>query len=368
MRILLTIDAVGGVWQYGLDLARGLAQRGVEPVLALMGPAPDAAQRAEVQAIDGVTLVETGLPLDWLCQGPFAVLGAGAEIAGLAQTFGADLIHLNSPALAAAKPPGIPLVAVTHGCISTWWEAAKPGVPLDESLMWHRELMRTGLRAADRVVAPTASYARLIARQYALPDAPLVVHNGRASLVAEHAPLALEERVLTVGRLWDSVKRADLLDRVAVRLTIPFDAAGQVTGPQGEHVSLTHLNLLGQIDGAALGRRLARCPVFVSAASFEPFGLSVLEAANASCALVLSDIDSFRELWGDAALFVAGDDAGAYVAAIESLIADPDLRLRLGAAACERAARYTPAAMADGMLAIYADLLGRHPASRRAAA
>ena len=40
-------------------------------------------------------------------------------------------------------------------------------------------------------------------------------------------------------------------------------------------------------------------------ALYEPFGLAVLEAAQAGCALVLSDIPTFRELWDGAALFVA---------------------------------------------------------------
>jgi glycosyltransferase involved in cell wall biosynthesis len=91
----------------------------------------------------------------------------------------------------------------------------------------------------------------------------------------------------------------------------------------------------------------------VSAASFEPFGLAVLEAAQAGCPLVLSDIPTFRELWDGAALFVAPDSEIDVAQAIESLIADPALRAQLGAAAVERAALYTPAAMAEGMLGIY---------------
>ena len=96
----------------------------------------------------------------------------------------------------------------------------------------------------------------MVARHYGLPRTPQVVHNGRTPLIAT-ASSAIHDRVLTVGRLWDRVKRADLLDRVAARLTVPFDAAGAVTGPHGECVTLEHLHLLGQIDGAALALALA---------------------------------------------------------------------------------------------------------------
>lgn len=367
LRILLTIDAVGGVWQYGLDLARGLAARGVETVLAVLGPAPDDAQRAEARAIAGATLIETGLPLDWLSDSPSPVLAAGAAIAKLARETGAHLVQFNTPTLGAAAPPAVPVVAVTHGCVGTWWQAAKPSEPLAPEYRWHRQLMGEGLRAADRLVAPSASYARMVARHYGLPHTPRVVHNGRTPLAA--VPLAVaSDRALTVGRLWDRVKRADLLDRVAARLSVPFDAAGAAVGPHGERGQLDHLNLLGKIDEAALGERLAQRPVFVSAASFEPFGLAVLEAANAGCALVLSDIPSFRELWDGAATFVPLDDEPGYAAAIEALIADPAARRQFGEAARTRAARYTPQAMADGMLAIYAELLGaRVPGGKVAA-
>ncbi len=49
-RVLLSTDAVGGVWTYALDLARGLSERGTDVVLAVLGPKPSRAQRAAVAA------------------------------------------------------------------------------------------------------------------------------------------------------------------------------------------------------------------------------------------------------------------------------------------------------------------------------
>jgi len=367
MHVLITIDAVGGVWQYGLDLARGMASRGTRATLALLGPGPDAHQRAEAEAVPGLHLIETGRPLDWLCNGPEPILEAGAAVAKLAGELGVDLVHLNMPTLAGAAAFDMPVVAMTHGCVSTWWEAANDE-PLDRQFHWHRDLMREGLAAADRRVAPTASYAATIARHYGLSDLPRVVHNGRLPLLRTPLQSAPARRVLTVGRLWDRVKRADLLDRVAADLPVPFAAAGAAVGPHGETVALEHLVPLGQLGAAALGRELAERPVFVSAASFEPFGLAVLEAAGAGCALVLSDICSFRELWDGAALFVGRDDEIGYREAIESLLDDPAAREELGTAAARRADRYTPQASADAMLGIYAELLEKQAGSGRVAA
>ncbi|EZP57498.1 glycosyltransferase family 4 protein [Sphingomonas sp. RIT328] len=366
MRLLLTTDAVGGVWQYTAELAVALAARGVTSVVAVLGPPPNADQRAMLDAAGrAVTLVVTGLPLDWTCHEAAPVEAAGAAIAALAVAQGVELIHYNMPTLAAAGAP-LPSIAVAHGCVATWWQAARD-VPLAAAYRWHRALTATGLRAVDRVVAPSAAYAEVVARHYALARPVLAIHNGRS--LPEVAPAGAPADVaLTVGRLWDDVKNAALLDRAAARLPIPFLAAGATRGPHGETIQLEHLHRLGEVSGAQLARHLARRPIFVSAARFEPFGLAVLEAAQAGCALVLADIPTFRELWEGVALFVPADghDHG-WCRAIEALALDGPRRAALGEAARLRAARYTPAATADQMLALYRATLTR-PTIRRAAA
>ena len=59
----LVTDAVGGVWLYGLELARALRPLGIETVLAVTGPPPNTEQREEAADF---RLIDTGLPLDWL--------------------------------------------------------------------------------------------------------------------------------------------------------------------------------------------------------------------------------------------------------------------------------------------------------------
>lgn len=360
MRVLLTADAVGGVWTYTVDLARALAARDVETVIALLGPAPSDGARDQVRAIPGARLVETGHALDWLSDGPGPILTAGAALAELACDEHVDLVQLNMPSLGGAAPPPVPVVTVIHGCVPTWWQATCPGTALPADFEWIRELTGEGLRCADATVAPSAAYARAVADLYGLPDTPSVVHNGRAFAPAVSS--GLHDCVFTAGRLWDRAKNVALLDRVAGRLVVPFHAAGPTVGPHGEAIALANLHPLGCLDEAGLARRLAARPVFVSAARFEPFGLAVLEAATAGCALVLSDMPVFRELWADAALFVAGEDEADWVEAIESVIGDAKLRARLGEAARRRAGRYTAEAMADGMLGVYARVAARHPA------
>ena len=357
MRVLMTTDAVGGVWQYSLELAAALE---AEVVLAVLGPAPDEGQRAAAQGA-GLRLVETGLPLDWLSDGPQPVLAAGAAIADLAREVRADVVHLNAPALAVAGFDQ-PVVVVNHGCLGTWWDAARGG-PVDPALAWLPELIGRGLRAADCVTAPTRAYAEATARLYGLPVIPTAVHNGRTPLPLPDAqPFG---GALTLGRLWDEVKDATTLDKAAEQLGAPFVAIGATRAPHGAVVQLRHLQATGPLPEGAVSEWLARRPVFVSAARFEPFGLAVLEAAQAGCPLVLSDIPTFRELWDGVARFVTPGDAQGFADAIKAVLDDPVRHAALGAAARARAAHYTPAATAAAMTEIYRDALGfgaRHQA------
>ncbi|HEX8442612.1 MAG TPA: glycosyltransferase family 4 protein [Allosphingosinicella sp.] len=362
MRLLLTADAVGGVWQYATDLARALQGRGVEVLIALLGPAPSASQR---EAARDLTLIDTGLQLDWLAETPEEVRAAGDALALLAQARQVDLVQLNAPALAAGSAFDVPVVAVSHSCLLTWWESVIGGA-LPENFRWRVALHDEGLRASSLVVTPSSAFAEATREAYVLRTAPHVIHNGRAPLaLPEVAP---HDFAFTAGRLWDKGKNLATLDRAAAALAVPLYAAGPETGPDGETISFQHARPVGVVGERELARRLAARPVFVSAALYEPFGLAVLEAASAGCPLVLSDIPTFRELWDGAATFVKPLDDAGFAAAISRTIGDDLARAEWGRKAKERAARYNVNAMAADMLVAYRGVLAAKTGQARAAA
>jgi glycosyltransferase involved in cell wall biosynthesis len=120
--------------------------------------------------------------------------------------------------------------------------------------------------------------------------------------------------------------------------------------------------MLGRLGAAELAEWYARAAIYALPARYEPFGLSALEAAHSGCALVLGDIPSLREIWGDAAVFVTPDDSRALEAALRELIADPEFRERKASAAYEHAMQYTPRRMAAGYLEAYASVADRRRA------
>jgi glycosyltransferase involved in cell wall biosynthesis len=346
-RLLLATDAVGGVWVYSVELARALEPLGVETVLAVMGPSPNAKQRQEVA---GINLIDTGLPLDWLDTSPSELRLAGEALAKFARMEGADIVQVNSAALLADVRFDQPCVAVQHSCVASWWAALR-GTPLPDPFVWRRELVERGLSRAAVVVAPSIAFAAETARIYGVGSPIVPVHNGRRPAIASSGSQA--DFVFTASRLWDEGKNVTTLDAAAARLKVPFEAAGAQRGPNGAAVQLDHIRLLGELGAARLAALYGARPIFASAALYEPFGLSVLEAAYAGCALVLSDIPTHREIWGGAAIFVPARDDRAFASAIQDLLDDRDEREELGRMARARAQLYTPERMARGMADIY---------------
>lgn len=357
-RLLMTTDAVGGVWRYACSLSGALGQRGWDVLLAVLGPRPDAVQAREVEAMPGVRLLPAPFPLDWTGAGRETMEAAAVELARLARRESCDLAQLNTPLLAAAGEWAMPLVGVAHGCIATWWRGAR-GSAIDRDLAWHRDMTAQGLMACDVVIAPSLSFAADLARTYAIDRRIEKVHNGVAPPSVKPVPAA-DPFVFTAGRLWDEAKNTSVLNAAAAGLSVPLLAAGATKGPQGQAAPVDHLQALGQLPAEAVAEYLAARPVFVSTARFEPFGLAVLEAAQAGCPLVLSDIPTFRELWGGAASFVDPSDASGFTSAIEAIVGDPELRRRLGASARDRSREYSLKTMTEEMLGHYAAALAEH--------
>ena len=350
--VMLTTDAVGGVWRYCLELARGFSARGASIVLIAMGPAPDEAQRAEARAL-GVTLLDTGLPLDWLAQRPDDLDMAAHELADLALQIGADTIQLHTPALATGTGWPAPVIAMAHSCVGTWWRAVRGNAIVPGDLAWRVNYVASGLAAADAIIAPTEAFATALHAAYGRQWTIQAIPNGRHTTPLPRDP---QPHALTAGRLWDEGKNIPLLDQAAASLSYPVYAAGPVNGPNGAHVACDNVRLLGVLDEPEMARQYARAAVFVSTARYEPFGLAVLEAAQGGAALVLSNIPTFRELWDGAATFVDPDDAAGLRRTLQSLLQDSVRCAALGESARKRAGDYGAERMVAATWSVHCNL------------
>ncbi len=333
-RVLVTIDE--GTWPQVWPLVRGVGASRVHVVLCTLGPPLSRARRAAALALPHVTLHESTWPLEWAAE-PWADLQrAGAWLRDLAARHAVDVVHVNHLALG-ALPWGRPVVVAAHGCALSRWQALhlEPAPPC-----WDRyahEVSRA-LRAADLVVAPSRALLDALEGLYGPLGTMRVVPYGAdppAAAGAEGPPF-----VLSAPGPWDAAAGVALLERIAARLPVPVYVAGPAS------VGPTRLRPLPAED--ELSRWVARSPVFVHVARYEPFGVSALEAALAGCALVLADIPSHREVWGDAATYVAPDDAAAWIEVIDALVSVDGLRRDVAARARARAELWSMDRMVSG--------------------
>jgi len=355
--VLMTADAVGGVWRYTIDLGRALAARGVRTTVAVMGPFPSPSQRREGEAA-GLAILDRSFRLEWMENPWDDVRRAGGWLLALERALLPDVVHLNGYAHAALEWRA-PVVVVAHSCVRSWWRAVK-GEEAPARFKEYREAIAAGLLAARVVIAPTAAMLRALEEEYGPALRARVIPNGCMVAGGHAEPFwgAKEEVVLSAGRAWDEGKNIAALCAVAGQLSWPVCVAGEARAPEAPSCELPGVRRLGHLLAPELASWYRRAAIYALPARYEPFGLSVLEAASAGCALVLGDILSLRENWSDAATFVDPNDGPALGAALEDLISNPVRREALARRAWARSLRFTIDRTADEYLKTYEDLLG----------
>jgi glycogen(starch) synthase len=357
-KVLMTADTVGGVWTYAIDLARALGSEGVQVALATMGGRPSSSQRWEARCIETLDLYESEYRLPWMDDPWEDVKRAGDWLLNLAAQVSPDVVHLNEP-VHGSLPWDVPVVAVGHSCVLSWWQSVlKTPAPVEWSR--YQAEMRRGLSSADAVVAPSHWMLEQLRRHYGVVGGT-VIPNGRDTT---SAPERKGPVVFAAGRVWDPAKNLMGLDQVADGLAWPVFVAGEPCHPSAvQALPALHVRLLGRLSACEVAAWLRQASIYAFPARYEPFGLSVLEAALAGCALVLGDLPTLREQWDGRAVFVSPDEPATLRTAIEALIEDPDLRSALAMRARRHALTLTPRRMAIGYLSLYTELLVRQPAA-----
>jgi glycosyltransferase involved in cell wall biosynthesis len=218
----------------------------------------------------------------------------------------------------------------------------------------YRHAVTSGLGAASWVVAPTGAMLESLRRDYGQFQRASVIPNGRDGR-RFHPSAVKEPFVVAAGRMWDEAQNLSALAAVAPALAWPVCVAGPLAPPGAAPPPLQPLGPLGP---DALADVLGRASIYALPARYEPFGLTILEAALSGCALVLGDVPSLRELWGNAAALVPPGDTEAICRTLQRLIDNPVERARAGAAALRRARRFWPERTARAYLSLYRRLLG----------
>jgi glycosyltransferase involved in cell wall biosynthesis len=342
------IRGIGGSERHLLTLLPALAELGVEPVL--------------------VGLDDPG----WEVAPFYDALGVPAVHVPAPR----DLDPLLAPRLRRALRAARPDVVHTHLVHADVYGALAAGRALLVSTKHNDDPFRRGpfrhverllARRAARVIAITDALRRFQVETVGLPAAKVAtVHYGldepppawgENELELPHGPI-----VAAIARLVPQ-KGVD----VAVRALAGLDATLVVLGEGPERGSLealarelgVRLVLPGRVPDVAAVLRGA--DVLVHPARWEGFGLAVLEAMLCSLPVVATRVSSIPEIVvdGETGLLVPAEDAPALHAALERVLGDADLRMRLGQAGRERARReFSVERMARRTLDVYEGVLG----------
>ena len=205
--------------------------------------------------------------------------------------------------------------------------------------------------------------------------------SDTASLPREAPPPAqpgVDLRLLFVGRL-EPRKGIDILLAIAPRLVAEFpnlqidivgnDRVGGVPPYRAEFEARNRDNhnasrvvFHGEVSAAALRGFYNACSLFVSPSLYESFGLVFVEAMMFAKPVVGCAVGGMVEVIaeGETGLLVPPGDPEALHVALRRLVADPDLRERMGNAARRRYdANYRPEHMAAGVANFFEQAIDR---------
>jgi glycogen(starch) synthase len=371
VHVLVTTDTLSGVWTYTRELVTGLVSRGVRVTLVSFGEIPLPHQTCWMDNLHGLEYHPTAFRLDWMQEGEQDLEDSSAYLTALVRELKPDLLHLNQLCYG-SLPVDVPRIVVAHGDLISWWRSVHGHEPKESRwLRWYREVVRGGLSKADTVVAPTAWMLDTIRTCYARPQRDAVIYNGRNPIFF-NPYVNKEDSVLAVGRLLDAGKQVSLLTQHTHPLPVCIVGSDTPVLPPKVPIradvklaiDTVNVAFKGPQTEAQLRLLYSRAAIYAATSRYEPFGMAALEAALSRCAIIANDIPSYREIWGDAALYFRANDANSLAALIRRLSEQKDLCRAYANRAFQHAReRFNAKRMIDEYLQLYRSVLGAESAA-----
>lgn len=376
--VLITADAVGGVWSHVRELALGLRRRRWRVTVALLGPMPDSGAMGWA-ADSGVEILRGPSGLEWMPGAAAEVREGQRWLEAQLRALHPDLLHANQ--FSAAVVPGrVPVLLGVHSDLVSWWRAVHQCQPPKTAFgQTYEASVRAAMAAAAVVVAPTRATLEDLRTSYgdgAWRSRSRAIPNGVDA--AGWGPPSSGRRLgyaAAAGRIWDAGKQMRLLCQPGLALPIHLAGAWREPGAEADRTPPYGMDMgrlpegvqwEGELSRAGMRSLLAGAEVFIVPSRYEPFGLGALEAALSGCALLLHEIPSLREVWGGAAAYFRGAEANALARALGRFATRPRWRRQMARAARRRALEHYGAdLMAERYAAAYRQAISGQPQAAR---
>ena len=364
MHVLVTADSLSGSWTYVRELVTGLVTRGVQVTLVSFGEIPLPDQITWMDHLHGLDYRPTAFRLEWMQEAEQDLPESSAYLMALVRELRPDVLHLNQFCYGNLSVD-VPRVVMAHGDLITWTQAVHNRSPQPaRSLTWYRRTVLNGLAGADAVVAPSAWMLDRIVACYCRPLRTEVIYPSRNPIFF-NPYVSKDDCVLAVGRLVDASKQVFLLTQqqhplpvciVGSEQTVPMPRI-PIRADVKVATEQTTVAIRGPQTDAQLRALYSRAAIYAATSRYEPLGMPALEAAFSRCAIVANDIPSYREVWGDAAIYFRTNDAASLADNIRLLNEDRPMRRAYAELAYARAReRFTTKRMIDQYLELYRSL------------
>lgn len=237
-----------------------------------------------------------------------------------------------------------------------------------------RRFIRWVFERAARVVVLSPGWRTWVATQF--PKARVQVIYNPVALPTACAQPGQSGAVLFLGRLGERKGVFHLIAAAAglapafadLRLWLGGDGAVETARQQAAALGLAErVELLGWVTGADKASRLQRAALFALPSYNEGLPMSVLEAMSYGLPVLATPVGGIPDAIEDGVegfLVPPGDEA-ALADRMRRLLADPDLRQRMGEAARRKVARlFSTEVVVPQFEALYAELLGAEALAR----
>ncbi|AJI79084.1 glycosyltransferase family 4 protein [Corynebacterium singulare] len=350
-----SFDEPGGVQAHILDLATVFIEQGHD--VEVLGPASSSTQVPSFVRKGG-----WAIPLTY--NGSVARLAMGPHVGRNIKRFiregNFDVLHIhepNSPSYSMAA------LAMVHGPIVATYHASASSSLI---LTLAKPFLRPYLEKIRGGIAVSEMARRWQVEQ--LGGDPVLIPNGVDTSVYAR------ERQQSNARVWDDVdseKPVEIvflgrfdeprkgLDILLEALTLLPDKVRVTVMGGGHPRTVPGVDFVGRVSDAEKAAILGRADIYVAPnTGGESFGIVLVEAMAAGCAVVASDLEAFAAVCNSeseepAGVLFRNGDATDLARVLEGLVRNPDRRAALTQAGTQRARDYDWDHVAAAVMRVY---------------
>jgi len=362
MKVLqVTTDMnIGGITNYIFELSRALKDKGVDTIVASSGGDIE-------KSLDKIDIPHEKLDINTKFEFSPKVFRAAFAIKRIALDEEVDIIHAHTrvsqvAGVIASRMTGIPMVTTCHGyfkrrlrsVIDTWGDKV---IAISAAVYEH---LKEDLGVEDRRIELVYSGIDIykFSREFSYEE---------IAKTKKYLGLSNKTVIGTIGRLSPVKGQKFFLQAMSEVLKVRPDAAGLMVGSGPEGPSIKSLAMALGIDDrisfvdSVLDTReaLSAMDIFVFPSVKEGLGIALLEALAAAKPCIASRTGGIEDIIKDRenGILVDVGDSGAIARAIMELLADENLRIRMGQNGRRLVqSRFTLDRMADDIMNVYKEL------------